>query len=526
MNEKRQTLFDRLTAILFCVALFLPMAGMIPHWDLHGGEEDEKRIPAPFPQWSWKVKDLSAYPKRFDAWFSDHFAFRRALIRGHSLVTYFGLRTSPSPKVVLGKHGWFYYDGIHANDGDPIAEYRGLKHMTPFELEHWRWMFQDINDWLHEQGIHFLLILVPAKEMIYPEYMPEYLEPLGPSANTQVSSYLQKHGRFEMTDLTPILREARHEERLYMKTDTHWNLYGAYVGYREIMSRVAAWYPETQPWPLSDYEIRKATDLAGDLAQMMDLRRVLTEEVIDLHPLKPRRGKLQRLGTDDLADVLSTVPDPSLPRAVVFRDSFTEPMLPYLAEHFQRALYIWGRQGVELSPIVTEKPDLVVHILADRILGRSFRYPTRMQVESSARRFDRATNVLSMIDGRTGFPGVRAIESCTVEQRGEDLFVEATNNQCVIELPALGAAESILPIVRFDITSTGKTDLSIKWTNPRAELETQEVRYNVGGPLARGTNGLCLPLMDPEMTGPVRLTFAHKGKYLIHRVEVRGIQRY
>jgi hypothetical protein len=96
----------------------------------------------------------------------------------------------------------------------------------------------------------------------------------------------------------------------------------------------------------------------------------------------------------------------------------------------------------------------------------------------------------------------------------------------VIELPAVEHNEATLPIVRLDVTSTGKTDLTIKWTNPRPEAETEDVRYSVGGPLAKGTNSISLPLLDPEMKGTMRLTFAHKGKYLIHRIEARGIARY
>jgi alginate O-acetyltransferase complex protein AlgJ len=34
-------------------------------------------------------------------------------------------------------------------------------------------------------------------------------------------------------------------------------------------------------------------------------------------------------------------PDSTLPRAVVFRDSFSTAMIPYLSEHFSRSVYYW-----------------------------------------------------------------------------------------------------------------------------------------------------------------------------------------
>jgi alginate O-acetyltransferase complex protein AlgJ len=525
MNGSVSRLFDRLTIAFFAIVLALPLLGLFPKWDLHSGEEDEKRAPAPFPAWSWKPSGMAEFPKQFDAWFRDHFGFRRLLIRGHSALLYYGLRTSPTPKVIIGKHGWLYYDGIHARDGDPITEYRGMLVETPYQLERWRWMFQDINDWLHEQNIRFLLVLVPAKELVYPEYMPDYLAPVGPSANAQVSSYLQKYGAFEMLDLTPVLQEARKEERLYMKTDTHWNAYGAYVGYREIMQRLTAWYANLQPWPLTDFNVRKAPYFAGDLGQMMDLRRVMSEEMVVVEPTRPRRADPRKIGDEALPNVISEIDDPALPRAVVFRDSFTEDLLPYIAEHFRRALYIWGRQGVELAPIVEEKPDLVLHVLADRILGRGFRYPTPMQQRANEKRFQRSTNLLFTIDATTGFGGIRPARSCSIEAYGTDLLVIATNSDAQVELPAVPGIDTTLPIARIDVTSSGRTDVTIEWDSPSAG-QANELRCAVSGPVQKGTNILHLPLMDPETTGPLRLQFSHKGKYLLHRVEVRAIPRY
>jgi len=526
VSDQIRKSFDWLTILFFVVAIAVPLIALAAGWDLRDGEEDEKRAPASFPVWSWTPAELATYPKRFDAWLRDHFGFRRLLIRGHSVLSYYVLHTAPSPKVVIGKDGWLYYDGVHARDGDPITEYRGIRAQTPYQLEGWRWAFQDISDWLQEQGMRFLVVLIPAKEMIYPEYLPDHLAPVGPSASTQVVTYLGRHGRFEMLDLTPILRGARRGELLYAKTDTHWNSYGAYVGYRAIIERLRAWYPGLQPWPPSDFRVLRARDRAGDLAQMMDLRAVMTEETPVVDALRPRRATSKTFGDKDLPGVVAEIDDASLPRAVIFRDSFADALIPHLSEHFRRALYTWSRQGLDLSPIVTERPDLVLHIVADRALGRRFRYPTVMQVQANARRFDGSSDVLATIDGTVDFHGVRALRGCSIERYGGDLLVVATATQAQIELPAVSRADTVLPIMRVDVTASGRTDLVIQWDNPRRERTPPSVRYEVSGPLDRGRTRLTLPLVDPEMTGPLRLQFAHKGKYLLHRIEVRGISRY
>ncbi|MFH0907859.1 MAG: hypothetical protein V1929_03770 [bacterium] len=512
-----QTAFDVLLILLFAACLTAPMLGVFVGMDLRSGAEDEKRELATFPTWEWKSKTARAFPGKFDAWFQDRFGLRRLLIRGHSLLSFYVLHTSPSPKVIIGKDGWLYYDGLPASDGDPINEYRGNPPLTPYQLERWRWMFEDVSDALHERNIRFLLTLVPAKEQIYPEYMPDYLTPVGESANVQISRYLTERGRFEFLDLRPALLAARQEERLYMRTDTHWNAYGAYVGYRSILGQLAAWYPRLQPWPLSDFELIKTTYLAGDLGQMMDLRRVMHEDAIGLIPLKPRHANVQQQGDRDLADIISETGDTNLPRAVIFRDSFAVDLIPYLSEHFNRAFYKWSRLGIEMKPIEQEKPDIVLHILADRILGRGLRYPTSMQIRASERRFAVSTNILAIVH-RVG-----PLHDASVDLGDNgDIIVHAQGYQPTVELPVIPDAKRYMPIVRMEVSAPARTVATIAWTS-RIPSPT---RMEINADLARGSNTVYFPLMDPEMTGPLRLNIGtQKGDYTVHAIEVRGFPR-
>ena len=50
---------------------------------------------------------------------------------------------------------------------------------------------------------------------------------------------------------------------------------------------------------------------------------------------------------------------PAGPRAVIFRDSFGSAMIPYLSEHFSRAVYVW-RNDFDPSLVEAERPDVVI----------------------------------------------------------------------------------------------------------------------------------------------------------------------
>ena len=59
--------------------------------------------------------------------------------------------------------------------------------------------------------------------------------------------------------------------------------------------------------------------------------------------------------------------DASLPRAILFRDSFAAQLIPFLAEHFERMLCIWD-SAFDRAIIEHERPGIVITELVERSL--------------------------------------------------------------------------------------------------------------------------------------------------------------
>ena len=68
----------------------------------------EFRPRAPLPSIGRTPRQLAGFPGRFEAYFNDSFGFRDDLIHWLSVAAVEGLRTSSSPKVVIGKKGWLF----------------------------------------------------------------------------------------------------------------------------------------------------------------------------------------------------------------------------------------------------------------------------------------------------------------------------------------------------------------------------------------------------------------------------------
>jgi hypothetical protein len=173
-------------------------------------------------------------------------------------------------------------------------------------------------------------------------------------------------------DVRPAEFEAKARERVYQQTDTHWNDRGALAAYQQIVAAVRVRVPRTPAaWTRADFTPADRTIEGLDLAGMMGLTRVLREVDLTLVPRRPRRARVidpaGAAPTDELGRIVTEIDDPSLPRAVIFRDSFTSRLVPFLSEHFSRAVYLW-QNDFDASVVETEHPDVVIQQIVGRHL--------------------------------------------------------------------------------------------------------------------------------------------------------------
>jgi hypothetical protein len=111
----------------------------------------------------------------------------------------------------------------------------------------------------------------------------------------------------------------------------------------------------------------------SDLVGLLGTNRIPDEENIILVPREPAKARSEgREVTLGLADheeflVTETLDSAHLPRAVMFRDSFASSLIPLLAEHFSRAVFLWQPE-MDKAVIDAEHPDVVIFEAAERAL--------------------------------------------------------------------------------------------------------------------------------------------------------------
>jgi hypothetical protein len=360
---------DIALSVGFLILTCLPLSGLVLGFDREFILPENRNL-APWPSFQPDRATLGALSGKFEAHFNDHFGFRKRLIYVLALAKVQGLGVTSNSGVTLGSDGWLYLASDSA-----MRSYRATRPFAPEQLESYRKILEARRDWLASRGIPYVLIIPPNKDTIYPEFVPAAYTKVHPESRLdQLLDYMKEHSSVSIIDVRSDLLRARRLERVYDVTDSHWNLPGAYVAYARIIEALSERFPQARPIPRSEFCEVVESGPGGDLALMLGIANRLPEARVKL---APRDGwHFRRLdGAFPIAarcaypelTVATERAGAALPRAVLFRDSFAENLIPFLAEHFERMLCIWDK-SFDPTIIEHERPSVVIQEMVERSL--------------------------------------------------------------------------------------------------------------------------------------------------------------
>lgn len=331
------------------------------------GQLNENRKLAKPPEFHFTVSAIQKYPAAYTKYFNDHFGFRKWLVTGNFLLKHQLLGVSPSSQVIVGKDGWLFYTGEgEVNDSRAITRFEGER------LEHWARSLEMKRVWLEKQGIHYLFVIAPNKSTVYREFMPDSHNRVREKTGIDdLIDYLRANTRVAVVDVRPALQAAKTTERLYHRTDTHWNDYGAFIAYQEIMKQLVRWYPSLKMHTLDEFEVSRSVGAGADLAGLIGGSDHLAEEYVKLRPRGKYSLPLAEINDEAKSPVSVEHAGTAPLRALFFRDSFFSWVTPFLADHFAYSCYYWkywnSATPIEEMLAVT-RPNIVIEEIAERRL--------------------------------------------------------------------------------------------------------------------------------------------------------------
>lgn len=376
----RQAWADVLLMIVFAALLWLPTVDYFGHIDWTK-PLDENRMPAPRPRLTkLDLAGLRAYVAAAETCFNDHFGFRRRLVRWSQQWKEQIYRSGRgADKVIEGQKGWLYF-----SEGQMIEHYLGVNRFTLPQLQSWQRLLQRRHDWLAARGIKYLFVIPPDKQSVYSENLPAWLvqaRPAGVQTKLdQFLEYMRAHSTVEILDLRQPLRDARQTAPTYLQNDTHWNLYGGFVGSQEIIKTLSRQLPELQPLRYEDFTWTKPPTNGGDLARMLGTWEKPEQNFMLDEPkpplVAPRNQPLENLPRiwnqvhptqPDCLVENTNLPGPGVDM-VVFHDSYGRMLRECLGYRFHRIVFVWENQECNPRIITQYHPQVVVNELLERYL--------------------------------------------------------------------------------------------------------------------------------------------------------------
>lgn len=379
-------MFRKLIQLLFILTCWggLALIG-VQTWRFPTTTTTENRALTSKPDLPTKRSDVAPYIRHLENWWSDAIHYRQAFLR-LSTIMHMKLGFNPQGEVLIGKNGWFFWTGERSADS-----LRNNNPLTQEEVERWRnyLLFRHLDAQRH--GAKYLFIIMPNKESLYAEFMPDNFTRLSQQSWLDQIKGSVQHDGVNILDLQKVLEEGKQHAQVYTKTDTHWNSIGANYGQYEITRTLAADFPLLKPYlhPLDDFYDAEYTAFYGTgflyyggLPYMLGISD-LTDEHEPL--LKEKITKCAKHTTMPLGGWENlTEPQRSFIfhassckeghyRVLLFRDSFTELLEPYLSEIFQYVAYIWTPRpndtGMWTYFLEALHPDIVMDQMIERYLA-------------------------------------------------------------------------------------------------------------------------------------------------------------
>ena len=302
----------------------------------------------------------------------DHRPFHNQLVRLNNFVDYYVFHRDPNGEVLPGKDGWLFYSS--KRDGDPVSAYKGRNLFTEEELSRIAENLTVTRDSLAAEGAEFVLLILPDKERMYPEFMPDYLgEPADEYGAAQLIDYLRENTGIRVVYPYEELMEAKEKTGalIYLQTDTHWTDVGGYTGAYALCRELGV--PMLPPDSPELTVIRKKPE-TGDLVTMMNLGPFIPPESsfrftgYDVHGVEEEKW-------DFFSEFIYHCKGADPRKLFVVRDSFGTALSDALGAQFDDSFMV-HYQYYRPEMAAEQDPDIYVYECVERLLPNllNFRY--------------------------------------------------------------------------------------------------------------------------------------------------------
>lgn len=344
-----------LVYIFIFLVIFIPLEGLINYKTI---DTRENRTLNNFP--SLKKTEFKEYFSEISKYFDDHFGVRKLFMRIYRIINKIFIKDSNIKEGTAGLDNFYFY----SQELD-FYEGKNCKNNN----------FNNLKSFLknYHQNTPIIFAIIPTKAQILSELLPSRIRK---SAKRQeVIDNLVKlnfENKFAILDLLEPLKIENQKQIIYRKFDTHFNDYGAYYSYQEIIKFINKNYQkDLKILPILSTTIQN--NASGDFNKMMN-RDDLLEDVVKIEIENKSYAinkvyagkKYADFETNDYFNANNNID------LIIFHDSFLNASLGrFLSSSFRNIWNFWNYKidsEIFYEIIKKHQPDFIIIEIADRHL--------------------------------------------------------------------------------------------------------------------------------------------------------------
>lgn len=329
----------------------------------------ERRTPNGTLAFSRCGRNLEHWTKEVQLWYRESFAFRSKLMSIYSASHYL---IHSYPRSFFGRDG-------HAFVKHLII--RKIKPIDAAKRESISETLSELRQVCEQREVPCLFIFIPSKETVHPELAPRWIRERSSAPKRQALIDLIRTNNFPVLDLSPVLKSNAEQTGriLFPKQDTHWNIYGALLGYYEMMPIIKIWIPESRTVAENEYVLVRK-EKSKNYSRSFYLDCLLSEPLSNIKEIHLPPARIVRQGKEEWHTVKrlpkigrsdAFCPDRGTRKVVFIRDSFFSLTSQLLNHGFAHTVYL-NHEAEGSDPVkvaAAEHPDLLVIALQEDLMG-------------------------------------------------------------------------------------------------------------------------------------------------------------
>ena len=347
-------IFYVVLCLLICI---VPFAGMsVNRTDTTTENKELAEFPNVKEEGKWNID----FMQELGHYFEDHFAFRQELVTADAKIQSSLFQVSNVDNVTVGTDGWLYYTST-------VKDYLGQEVMPQREISNAAHNLSLVQQYVQERDAKFLLTVAPNKNSLYGENMPYYFQKKADDTRNidLLENEIEKYG-ISYADLFSLFE--KQNEILYLKRDSHWNNKGAALVYDALLNQLEVEHDH--------YETIKNLRQKNEYGDLNKMLYPLAAEPEWNYFYQKEDVFSYKTDTESVEDAwIETENKEGSGSLLMFRDSFGNTLLPFMANTFSEGYFSKGVPQNIAGYMDTYQPDVVVLEKVERNISEFAKEP-------------------------------------------------------------------------------------------------------------------------------------------------------